>query len=395
MIAMAALFLMMFVITKNVYISLAAPAFMMLIKNNINILGFWFFVPMTASLFLIFMFFASYFSHGKIRLLSIVFFLTSVFLYPLATIMIVITALIIESVNMLSNLKKTVQLIKSYKYYLLAIALLGIAGIILFYKKILGISWVFEYGWTELFEHTYMPWELYGWIAFGLAILGLIYSIIKIKKLLPIISFFSITLITMLMYIFLRFTILIPYQRGLFYFMITLAILSSLGTFYLYILIRKIIYKITYDKELSKKIAFGMITIIFFVSIITGFHNYYKVDDKTFDLVEYATQKDVDAMQWIKQNYPAKTIMMTDIFIPYTVYPLSGMQVVAVPASNVKAGNIESVQKFYYDNQYSDCNSRINILKQENAKLAYTHNPIFCSGLKEVYNKGRYVYEVE
>lgn len=85
---------------------------------------------------------------------------------------------------------------------------------------------------------------------------------------------------------------------------------------------------------------------------------------------------------------------MTDIFVSYTVYPLSGMQVVAIPASNVKAGNIDSVQRFYYNNYYSDCNSRINILKQENARLVYIHNPINCPSLKEVYKKGVYVYEL-
>ena len=381
-ITVLSLFWFLYVVTKNYFISILAPAFLLLIKNNINLMGLWFFLPMTFSLFIIFMFFASYFSKGNIRYLSIIFFIASIIAYPIASVIIVIAIASYEALNAIIHKREELLEKKYWKYYASAIIALTLFLTLYFIGELSSFPLIFKYGWTVFFEHNYMPWEMYGIGALILCVIGLAFVIYKrMNKIFWILPL--ILVIPVLMYSFFRFSILIPYQRAFFFLLITLAILSAIGTYYLYRMLNSTIK--------NRWLPISIITIIIAATFITGFASYYHVDDERFRLVHYMEADDYQAMSWIKQNYGSDTRIMGDIFTSFTIYPLTGMQAVAVAPSNLEAGNLDTVQGFFNS---QDCNSMASYMSSGRADLVYTSSIISCPQFKNVYSRNNiYIYE--
>ena len=379
-ITMLSIFLFLYVITKNYFIALLGPAFLLLVRSNINILGPWFSVPMTFSLFFIFMFFASYLS--RFKMLSIIFFVGCVLTYPIAAIIIAITLFLYELVNILIYKKMKLLEKKYWKYYIIAIVVLSGLAVLLFKGNLSAIPLIFKYGWTINFEQTYMPWDMYGAIACIIAVIGLV--ILFWKKLSSIFWILPLIFtIPLLMYMIFRFTILIPYQRAFFYFLISLTILSAIGASYICRILAGLIKK--------PWLSSAIMILLLLVTFIMGFSGYYRIDDQRFRLVHYIEQRDVNAFSWIKGNYDNVTIM-ADMFTSFTIYPLSGMQVIGVAPSNLEVGDENAISDFFYNAH--DCSSKFYALSRERPKLVYSYEPIDCNYLKEKYSKdGIYIYE--
>lgn len=376
-----AIFFFVYVLTKKYYAGLLAAIFAASIQSNINIQGSWFFLPFTFGLSLMFLTLAIYFSKRHI-ISGILLFLTAT-VYPIAAIIAFGTGLLYELLQ--ARLKK-------YWHYGLGALTLLFSLLILFRKRIPFIN--FDYGWTPVFEHTYVPWDIYGWTGIIFAVIGLAFLIFrkeyKNKTISPM-YILLITTIPMLMYIFFRFSIIIPYQRSFVYFMYGFAIISGLGLYYSCLYLTHLLKHFGWNKYLSTLI----ISIIITISVVTSFIGYYDIKDDRFFLTHYVTDEDYDALMWINQNYAINdpnTIMMADMFSAYAVYPIARIRTVAVPASNLQTGNMQRVYDFYY--LKTDCYSRTSILQSVNAKLTYSAYPINCPELKEVYNKGRYIYEL-
>jgi len=391
-ITMLSLFLMLIVIIKNYWIALLSTLFLLFVKSNINLMGSWFFLPMIFALFLMFMFFAAYFSKGPIRYLAILFYLATIFSYPTMTIIITMIVILYEIVNAILHQDKTLFSLRYVKYYIIIIVALFTALMIFFKGRLSAIPFIVKYGWTIYFEQTYTPMQMYGWIPTILAIIGIAYVIIKRKNLLMIAAP-VVFIVPMIMYSLFRFTILIPYQRAFFYFLISLVPLSAIGIYYIYNLFYSLFRSLFDIKSLVRFISISIVVILLLLTSILGFRSYYKIDDNRFLLVHYATDTDYQAMQWIKQNYGKDTVIMADIFTAFATYPLTGMQTVAVAPSNLEGGNMSVTQNFYFGSG-TDCNSRQGILTKYHVKLVYSYDVINCNFLKEVYNKGVNVYEV-
>jgi hypothetical protein len=381
MLLMMAIFFFVYVITKNYYIGILSAIFSASLQSNINIQGIWFFLPFTFGLSLMFFFLAAYFSKRYI-IAGIIFFAT-IFVYPIAAIIALGTVLLYELLQ---------GRLKEYWHIGLGILLLIFVTMVSFRKNIPFIN--FDYGWTPVFEHTYVPWDIYGWSGIIFALIGIFFLFYRKEYKNQTISpmyIIIITLIPMPMYIFFRFSIIIPYQRAFVYFMYGFAIVSGLGLYYSCVYIEKLLKHLEWNKNISKII----IGIVIASVIITSFIGYYEIKDSRFRLPHYISDVDYNALSWINTNYGTNpdTIMMSDIFVSYAVYPIARIKVVAVPASNLETGNIGLVYDFYY--RARNCNDMTNAVSKSGAELVYITYPLNCPGFKEVYNKGRYVYEVE
>jgi len=243
---------------KQFYIALFSIIFFASIKSNVNITGLWFFTPLTFSLPFIFLY-VYFFTKGierqkkKFILTSLIIMTFLLFVHPISVLFAFPFLLIYSLVN-LKYIKK------EWKFFSIFL-IIPIVGA-LFFKSLFKIPWKlviknlfeglqFRHNWGVL-EINNSFFELYSFIGYILAIIGLV-LIFRYKKNLkkylvyaiwPIIVFISI-----LIYKITGVSYLSPYQRNLYYFVISLPILSAFGLDYLLKLTKKsVITELIEDK---------------------------------------------------------------------------------------------------------------------------------------------------
>ena len=370
------LILLILLLTNNFYISFLSSLFFLSIKNNVNLMGIWFLVPLTFSIFLMYLFFYCFLHKNKrLNYLSMLFYITSIFVYPLSTIL--ITLILFIYLFLEKKINRT--------YFLLLLAPIFIA-LFLFRNNLKHLFniFIFRYGWTGAFEFNYSIFMMYGLIAFLFAVIGIIY--VYRKRLNRILLIWPlICLVLVIMYSILNFTLFLPYQRAFFYLLIGLAPLSGIGLYYL--------LENVYDfiKKYDKSLALFIIILIFALIFINQFNNYYKIDDKRFLPLHFINEDDYLALKWVRENYGENNLIMSNLLTAFAVYPISQNYVVAMPLSNLRGGNEELVNKFYNSN----CETKKEILEKNDINLVYDYDKINCGFLKEVYNKKVYVYEAK
>jgi hypothetical protein len=370
------LIIFILLITKNFYISIFSSLFFLSVKNNVNLMGIWFLVPITFSIFLIYLFFYCFLNENKkLNYLSILFYITSIFVYPISTILITF-ALLIYSIFYK----------KFSKYYLILLFTLVISSLILFRNnldKIFSII-LFKYGWTGAFEFNYSITKMFGLIASAFALFG-IFQVYK-KKLNKILIILPLVcLIPILTYLMFKFTLFIPYQRAFLYLLINLAPLAGIGLYYL----SENIYN--FLNKIDKSAAIFIVVLFTLLVFINNFYNYYKIDNNQFLMLHFINDDDYNALKFVKDNYRGNNLIMTNLLTAFAVYPVTQNQVVALPLSNLGGGNEKLINKFYASN----CDMKKNIVENNNINLVYSYNKINCDFLKEVYNKNAYVYSIQ
>ena len=257
---------------QNFYIAWLSMIFFISIRSNVNLTGLWFFTPLTFSIPFVFLY-TYFFTEGieqqnrKYLLYSL---LIVLFLIPIHSIS-VLFALPAFLIYLIINHRDAT---KQYKY-LLAFLLVPIFGI-LFYKYTLNIPWPdlfyklfdnlqFKYGWGVLELHNALT-EIYHWLGYFLAIIGALFVLISKNNkkytfyLLWPITTFSLVIIYKLTGI----SYLSPYQRNLYYFVISLPILSAIGFYSLLSILRINLKKIILQKKETNLIQkFATVTISF------------------------------------------------------------------------------------------------------------------------------------
>jgi len=230
--------------------------------------------------------------------------------------------------------------------------------------------------------------ELYSFIGYALAIIGTV-GILAFeksrKKYLPYILWPIAMLISIYIYKQTGTSYLTPYQRNLYYFAISLPLLSALGLHYTLNSIKTQIKKLTENEnkiKLIKKTTFIVLLIIVF---ILTFQSYYETPEplKLYRVIE---QNDYEAMMFLS-NYPQSTVMAH--FTPSTaIYPVSGHKPVG---TIVFYGNRGDTEKFF---ESSDCKTKQEILNKHNASFVLSSFPINCSW-ELIYEKENYIYKIK
>lgn len=371
-------------VSNNKYIGLLSIPFFFALKNNINILGVWFFVPLTLGIFFIFSYLYLFIS--KQYVLSMIIFLTSIFTYPLAGVIILITTICYMVVEHAMHIKQRKwHYIKQMKWHYLIIICIIIAFVFL----AANVPWlhekiIFREGWTKGFEKIYTIFEIYGIIGTIFAIIGAFIALHKrYNKVLLILP--AIFLLNVVFFMIFKFTYLIPYQRSVFYLILSLVPLSAIALFhFLYIV---------WQSTKSRKLAIVLISTIIIAVLVFPFHDYYTIKDVRFKIYHFVTQNDYDALKWIEQNYGIKDRIIVPWDASFGVYPISRIKVLAMPESNLQVGNINEIVAFYRSN---DCRFKQNFSYDlsDTVKLhvIYSRQKIECPKFMEVYSSNGYVY---
>ena len=363
-------------LTKNFYIGLIASLFLLSVRNNINIMGLWFFLPMTLGIFILFIFYSLLFSRGPKSML-ILFYILSIFVYPLATMIITFTLLLEFIIN------------KSWRKHPLLYALYSLPFIAGFIFLMRLLDWrisslksfiIYNYGWTTGHEVQYSLYNLYPWFGILFAVAGLYFIWKKYNK--SIISWSLFCILPIITYTFMKFSLFVPYQRGLLYFLIGLAPLSAIGLYHTFAYLGSILKK--------KYLIIPLIIILSCAMLFYAFNGYQIVQDGTYRPYLLINDNDYQALLWLGQNYNnLKLIAPWDV--TFAVYPVSKNRVMAVPASNLAAGDIDDAVQFYSDG--TSCSYKKKILDSHNVSIIYSRTPVICQGFNLIYSQsGVYIY---
>ncbi len=404
-------------------ISLFSILFFASIKSNLNILGNWFFTPLTFSLFLIFIYLyfftkaigstanidlktrkkkvknknkMSHYLHSILNKntwlfsLSILFFLILIFIYPLAAELAALISFFYVIIN-IKFIKKKWKQLSFFGILAIIIVLIGVkmyfwtGSLTGSYQKFLS-ELIFKKGWTIL-EHTYSLIGFYGIIPLLLATAGCAYLFIKKKNML----FFiwpALLLINMIIFILFDISLFFPYQRNLFYFLIGLAPLSAMGLYWLSELIINYSKKFIFKKKIHGKI---LCIIIIFVLLSFTFNNYYKIEPAKFSLHNIISEAEYESLLWLKEHYEPYNKVIAKPFFAVSVYPISQNRVLGMMPSSLEGGHYAKVFDFYN----GKCDYKEKVVREEIIDFVISDEPIRCDFLGKIYYKdGVTIYKV-
>ncbi len=373
-------------LTNNFTIAFSSLIFFSSLKSNVNILGLWFFVPLTFSIPFIYLY-IYFFTQGlKIQNKN----------YILLTLTIMLILIPIHAISVLfaipilalSTLPHLNYIKKEYKFFtlFLIIPILGIT----FYTLIRNLSLLNTI--TELtsflqFRKGYNPLELdnsfletYSLAGYILAGIGTFYLIKKrkSKQYLPYLIWPIYLLFSIAIFRIIEISFLSPYQRNFYYFSLGLPFLSAIGTNYILNLIKT---------KLKNQNIKKLITILIFISIIfLSFKSYYNIPQQ-LQLYTIITLSDYNDLLFL-ENFPSSKVLANP-FISTALYSVSNHK----PISTIYFYNAQDraeVEAFF---QIQDCEIKDLIIKKHKPKYIISKIPINCN-YKLLSQKNNYIYEV-
>jgi hypothetical protein len=379
--AMASLALYCFLkrVTGSFSVAIFAMLFFASLKTNVNVLGPWFFTPLTMAFPFIYLFFYSFVrgvNNGseKFFIVSCIFLLSLVMIHFFSALFIVPIAAIYLIVN---------WRFVSKKFYLLLPALVipflgflfsmstfpkgkGIQGLIsIVLDK--GLEIAYPVNWISLLP-KYKLLVFYGTIAVVLACIGFVLCIKKNR-------IFSIWAAVTGIWFYCNMLLsqgagyLIPYLSLLFYFLLALVPLSAIGLRWC---IKQIEEKLNLGKFFTIVVYAGLLLTVF----ITTFSSYYDVPSN-LDLYRYILPEDAAAI-----SRASDSVLIT-VPIFEMAYKLFDLNAELVPAS-----------KFDFEFASKDCGYKEEIMLKNKIFYLLTDKKQDCDFLELVYlEKSRFLYK--
>jgi hypothetical protein len=277
---------------------------------------------------------------------------------------------------------------KEYKFFSLFL-IIPILGILFYsFMRKIPLSRViqtlirelqFKYSWGVL-EVSNAFTELYSIIGYILAIIGIVVLFIfskNIKKYLIYVLWPASLLVLITIFRLTGVSYLSPYQRNLYYFVISLPILSAFGLYLLLELLKKYRLKLSYKKIIS-------ISLIIVVLILT--FKSYNSTPKNLVLYKAIEDEDYDTLLFLSK-FPSSKIMAKP-FISTAMYSVSGHEPVA---TIYFYGNRQDAELFFYSN---NCVIKQELLDKHDVKYVLSEEGIDC-GWDLIYDENNFVYEVD
>jgi len=372
--------------TSKFNIALLAMIFFASIKSNVNILGLWFFTPLTFSIPFIFLY-VYFFTEGlekknkKYLLISLAIMVLLLPIYPISFFF-AIPFLLIYSLFNLEFIKK------EWKFFLIFL-LIPLSGIF-FYKYESNFSWPalmgkflnslqFKRGWG-IVEMNNSPFELYSLMGYVLAVWGLIlifinkiylFSInkINIKKYLAYALWPVSLLLLIIIFKVTGVSYLSPYQRNLYYLAISLPLLSAIG-------LENLIQR---SKMILGKISISLIVVM---TIGLSFLKYFYVPEKVA-LYQMINEKEYQALLFLK-NIPEEEKILVVPRMAGALFPVSGH-------SPIGEENRQDMKTFF--SLETDTQTKQEILKKYQVNYIFTDWKI-DGPWNLIYEDGSYIYKI-
>lgn len=375
----------------NYWVGLVSIFVFASLRSNVNIMGLWFYVPVTAAI--VFDYLCLFYlektvkekNPKKIYYVALFLFLIA-FIHPSSFLVMSLVIIIF----LLFRYKYVKQ---NYRYFLPFLVLLIPAFFVLrqLTNKFSNLSNVFsQLVWgPNIVQINFNPVLFYGIILFIFGIIGF-YLTYKKRSMLSFRIWIVIPLINIFIFPFINFTLFSSYQRYLYHFMIAAVPLSAIGIYAILKLVSRHIKSINVKK---------IIIILSFISILLIiFHNYYNLHPQT-KLYRVIDEDDYEAMLFLKEQGNQSSL---DSFNQYWAvetiaprFPGTGIRTIARKSSlgaifHKKEAD-ESISLFYNGN----CSEKKKIIDQYRyIKYIYSYQEIDCDYLKEIFrNKKVIMYQ--
>ena len=368
--------------------------FFISIKSNVNLLGLWFFTPLTFALPFIFLYF-HFFNRGFVEQNKKYFLISlgiMIFLLPTHSIS-VLFALPALFIYALMHYR---YLLKEYKFFLFFLIIPAL-GLVL-YKLILQLSWsqtiphlisqlMFRYGWGVL-ELKNSLLEIYSWLGYLLAFVGAIFIFyFRQAKKYALFLFLPATLfILVITYRLTGISFFSPYQRNLYYLVISLPLFSALGLYFVLEIVKDWLAGFNFSSEIKKSITLVAVSLILTLTGILLFSNYY-ILPRQIDLYQVISDDDYRLLK-LFADLPPTRIMATP-FMSTALYPIARQQPIGTLAFY---GDRQAVEDFF---SAESCVKKLQLLKKY--AVGYVISPIALEcNFGPFYQKyNNYVYQVE
>lgn len=393
--------------TGKFWLALLAMIFFASIKSNVNITGLWFFTPLTFSIpfiyLYIYLFVDGIYNHNKKNILLSLLIMCTLLLIHSISVLFSIPILIIYSLINFKYLKS------EYKFFsiFLIVPVIGL----LFYKLTMHTDWTdtlahlitalqFKQGWGIL-EIRNIFTETYSTIGYILALFGAM-SILSLKKdlrrkysIFIIWPMISATLI--IIYRITGVSYLTPYQRNLYYFTLSLPILSAFGLYYPLIVIKQQINQLRFSQTNRLHLKKIMTAIIIIPLFVLAFKSYYFIP-KRIDIYHIIDNNNYQALLFLK-SLPRAGIM-ADPLISSAIYPITNQYPVTVL---IFEENKRRVMRFFYA---TNCDARQNAIngrnkalteqgrEAEHVKYIWLTVPIDCEWSVIYQENDNYIYQI-
>ena len=402
--------LMLFILVKRITKRFSAALFSVLLfgslKSSLNIIGIAYFTPLSMAIPLMFLFMLLFIegiseNNRKKLLLSAASFAALLLIHPPS-------ATILLPVVIFYPVVCRKFFSKNRKAILVSLSALALVFAASFFIKIGGraaseiliSNLVFRLGWTGYELKYFLPF-LFSIPATLLAVFGAYRSFDDEKsRFFLIFALFTIA-ISM---VFNRFniSILAPYQRVIYYSMISLVPLAAIGLSELYTLIKSQLerkWSSIYPAMLSAATALLILALVFT-------SKYPSADSVSTDYASPVLSGSSErALLWVSENYPKDYVVMAPVFTTSAVYPVSGNLVQSLLPAQLgtfdrQDERISDALSFYNS---TNCSEQISILDKWNVSIVLSSSEIRCfspefsSGLAGsefalAYDKGYFVY---
>ena len=387
-------------LTRSHGASLYSVIFFASLPSNVNLLGLWFAVPLTASIPLVYLSvmllhksFESY--SAKDILLFCILLMALLFMHPTSAFFVISLSAIYAFGQGLWK-----RSIKPLKVMAAVAATLALPSLIFLKLRGMELSWfiaqlVYRRGWTpvepavdklpailyasnlKIYMSQYLMPVIFGAAPFLLALAGLYYSL-KEKKhgILALWAFYCATLA----FVFVNYdvSILMPYQRVVYYSMLGLAPLAGIGM--------ERLMGLASAKIPWKKIRLIVSAMLLAAVLYATFKN-YGATSRGLEIYRLIDDSDYEASKFLAKQPDGKIIAPPNIAVALPV--LASKDVLA---DLTVLGDEEMKEKSRVF-QNLDCKTQRSVFDKYGIAYVYSKGAIECPSLKEIYSsKERRIY---
>jgi len=375
----------------NFYCGILAMIFFALLPSRPYILGLWFFTPLTFAIPLIYLF-VLLFTEGveqdsiKKVIYSFIIILFILFIHPSS----VLFMIPIIAIYMLFNLK---FLKKNWLTFLSAciIPLISLIWFSILYwrgdviKTIVFFLTKLKFNFGKALyidEFVYFFPNIYGWLAFLLAFVGVFFGLKK-KNMKIFIIWVLVTLGLIWMVSYFEFSLLARYQRMLYYTMLGFIALSAFG---LYALLKK---SFSYFKK--KKFSYLFLGITLIIVFLVIFNHYFDLASSAPLYYDVEDDDYYEALLYLKEFN--RSVVLTTTKSSMSVYPIAGHDVVSCAYGRCLKIDENVIDNKRFFNETADCSEKEEILKKYKVSFILSNKTIDC-GWKKIFENTKYIYDV-
>lgn len=365
------------------------------LKSNVNILGFWFFVPIMFVFGFIYLFLFRLDSlnrNSKSRdyILLVLLLFVIAFIHSSSFLVMFLVFLI----WCLFNFKFIKEGWKKFSWFLVLLIPIITFSYAFLQRGVLSFLNRFIWG-SGIVQINYNPFLLFGLVSSLFLIWGY-YLCFRKKELLVFRIYILIPLIGIVFFWIFNFSIFSSYQRYLYHFMIASVPLASIG---FYDVIKRVF---DFIKKYSRNIACIVVITLIIISFAVFYWNYFSIDDnvKLYRLID---EQDYDAMIFLG-NYssalfnpdkPRMAEVISPIFPGGAMHAVSGKAGFSGLFTFADVRNQASIDFFGYD-----CDGKKDFLgyytQFTNLRYVYSYEAINCDFLDEIYkNEKVWIYQVD